>query len=204
MKKIIAVRHAESIGNAGMATADPGSNPLTPKGEEQALHAAQIISMLLEPQLFIASKYMRTQQTLEPLRERFPHVPVEIWDIHEFCLLNPAHYSNTTPEDRRPHVLEYWEKNDPLHCGGGEAECFVAFMTRVETAVQNLQSHPCQNIVMFSHELVLKAINFLKAKTNFRPLKDESVAFQKEIMREFETYNLEHRIQNASPYLLDL
>jgi broad specificity phosphatase PhoE len=202
MKRIIAVRHAESMGNAGLATSDPGSNSLTQKGRSQAMHAAQIISTLLQPELFIVSKYIRTQQTLEPLVQRFPTVPIEVWDIHEFCMLNPTYYQNTRPEDRKPHALQYWEDNNPLHCNGGEAECFVDFVTRIEHTVHKLRTHSCNNIVLFSHAFILLGINFLKDKTNFKPLKDENLEFQKKVMREFRNYSDVNDIANASPYIL--
>jgi broad specificity phosphatase PhoE len=204
MKYIIAVRHAESMGNAGMRTKSPTSNPLTEKGIEQARKTAETIRTLIEPELFVVSKYIRTQQTLEPLKMLYPNVPVETWNIHEFCILNSKKFSDTTEEHRKPFVLRYWKTNDPHHSEGGGAECFIDFVTRIEHMVHALREHRANNIVICSHALVLSGLNFLKMRTNFDPIKGLSLEIQKEIMNDFGIHCREHRIPNAIPYLLKL
>jgi 2,3-bisphosphoglycerate-dependent phosphoglycerate mutase len=206
-KYIIAVRHAQSMTNAGLVTKTPESVDLTDLGREQSRKAADTIHTIMgeeQPQLFVVSNYIRTQQTLEPTKERYPNVPIEKWKIHEFCMLNPKFFSNTSQAQRRPFVVRYWKNNDPHHCEGGRAECFIDFVTRIENMVSKLQTHKANNIIVFSHCFVLNGINFLKTRTNFKPLKDSPLDFQREIMRDFRTYCDEHEIPNATPYRLDL
>src|SRR5580704_19507902 len=95
--RIILVRHGESVANAGGKTADQITNPLTPLGRAQSRDFAQRLDC--EPTLFITSSFVRAQQTAEPLRQRFPSVPVEEWPIHEFTFLNPSRHNNTSEAD---------------------------------------------------------------------------------------------------------
>ena len=73
--KIILVRHGQSVTNAGGKAADQVSNPLTELGRAQSREFADRLEC--KPTLFITSPFLRTQQTSEPLRQRFPDVPVE-------------------------------------------------------------------------------------------------------------------------------
>ena len=72
---IILVRHGQSVTNAGGRAADQVSNPLTELGRAQAREFAERLDC--KPTLFVTSPFLRAQQTSEPLRQRFPNVPVE-------------------------------------------------------------------------------------------------------------------------------
>ena len=72
-------RHGESISNAGAATSDPASIPLTDCGRNQAEQIAQ--SYEARPTLIVVSSYQRTWQTAAPVIARFPEVPVEEWPV---------------------------------------------------------------------------------------------------------------------------
>ena len=86
--RILLVRHGQSVTNAGGRAADQVSNPLTELGRAQSREFAERFDC--KPTLFVASPFLRAQQTSEPLRQRFPDVPVEEWPIQEFSFLNPA------------------------------------------------------------------------------------------------------------------
>ncbi len=101
--KIILVRHGQSVTNAGGKAADQVSNPLTELGRAQSREFADRLDC--KPTLFITSPFLRAQQTSEPLRQRFPDVPVEEWPIQEFSFLNPVLHKGTSEADRQPHVL---------------------------------------------------------------------------------------------------
>jgi broad specificity phosphatase PhoE len=88
--KIILVRHGQSVTNAGGRAADQVSNPLTELGRAQSREFADRFDCT--PTLFVLSPFLRAQQTSEPLRQRFPDVPVEEWPIQEFSFLNTLLY----------------------------------------------------------------------------------------------------------------
>src|SRR5436309_16016109 len=96
--RIILVRHGQSVTNAGGRAADQVSNPLTELGRAQARQFAECLDC--KPTLIVTSLFLRAQQTSEPLRLRFPDVPVEQWAVQEFSFLNPALHRGTSELDR--------------------------------------------------------------------------------------------------------
>src|SRR5262245_37165828 len=93
-KQVWLIRHGESVGNAGLATSEPATIPLTRKGIEQTLRLVD--SFRQTPSLIVTSPYIRTQQSAEPTIRRFPMVPREQWEVQEFTYLTPARYKDTT------------------------------------------------------------------------------------------------------------
>lgn len=88
-KVLLLVRHGQSTGNVNLPTQDHASIPLTALGEEQAKRLSTRIDA--RPDLIVTSSFRRAQQTAEPLRERFPDVPVEVWpETAEFTYLSPS------------------------------------------------------------------------------------------------------------------
>ncbi|MEQ1833285.1 MAG: histidine phosphatase family protein, partial [Candidatus Eisenbacteria bacterium] len=126
---VLLVRHGESVGNAGLATEDAASTELTALGVQQAQAVAQALPAA--PALFVVSSYARAQRSAEPSRARFPHVPVEIWPVHEFTYLAPHVYAGTTVSERQPEVEAYWAAADPHLVAGEGAESFAGFLGRV-------------------------------------------------------------------------
>lgn len=98
------IRHAESAANAGAATSDPASIPLTPRGHDQALAGSDSFSAA--PDLIICSPFLRVQQTAAPTCVRFTAAPVQTWAVQEFTYLAPARCAHTTAEQRRPWVAQ--------------------------------------------------------------------------------------------------
>lgn len=149
MKKIWFVRHGESVANAGAATADHRTIPLSDLGEEQARAVSIIIP---EPQLIVQSPYLRAKQTAAPLCRLYPDVPVETWDcVHEFVYLSPATCSGTTSAQRRPRVIAYWRHLDPAYLDAPDAESYNDLLARIEMTRKCLLARPESFIVVFSH-----------------------------------------------------
>jgi 2,3-bisphosphoglycerate-dependent phosphoglycerate mutase len=158
--RIILVRHGESVANAGGKTADQITNPLTPLGRAQSRDFAQRLDC--EPTLFITSSFLRAQQTAEPLRQRFPSVPVEEWPVHEFTFLNPSRHNNTSEADREPSVSAYWQRLDPNFVDGHGAESFSGFLARAREAIRRLLSrNPGGCIVIFTHGFFMQAFRLV-------------------------------------------
>ncbi|HXC96598.1 MAG TPA: histidine phosphatase family protein [Edaphobacter sp.] len=158
--KIILVRHGQSLANAGGVTADHDSNPLTELGRQQAKDLVDEIGC--KPTLIVISPFLRAQQTAEPLRRRFPDVPVEEWPIQEFTFLEPSLYRNTSEMDRDPHIATYWERKDPNFVDGYGAESFHAFVERARDAIRRLATRNSGGcVVIVSHGFFMQAFRLL-------------------------------------------
>lgn len=148
------IRHAQSIANAGEPTTDPHSIPLSQLGREQAggLARSGLIDALIrrvrdgEIDLrLITSRMARTQQTLAPAAARIGEEcnggdpwPVDRWPVDEFTFLSFARLNRelgkaSTIIDRRRLGTPYWERCDPHHRDGDDAESFATFRNRVRT-----------------------------------------------------------------------
>lgn len=156
MKKVWFIRHGESEANAGLPTSFPDQITLTAKGIEQAKELAT--SLVEKPDLIITSKYIRTQQTADPAIHKFKDVPVEVWPLHEYDFLSPESCVNTTVEQRKPLVQNYWRNCDATFVDGPGAESFYEFKKRVLDCVHRLESNPNDFIIVFAHGHVIRAI----------------------------------------------
>ena len=150
------IRHGESRGNAGERTDLPATIELTEKGRAEAEQLAA--SFPGEPDLIVVSPYIRTSQTAEPLRRRFPAVPVEEWPIHEFTYLPPEAYRTTTQQEREIPSLQYWTRCDPEENLGQGAESFTDFIGRMVEFRRRIFSSDARKIAVFCHGYVVKAI----------------------------------------------
>lgn len=156
MKEIRLIRHAESLANAGAATSTPRDIPLSDKGHEQAKRLAESITN--EPERIILSPYVRTRETAQPLLERFRDCPVETLSTQEFTYLSIARCRNTTREDRRPMVEEYWARSDPNYTDGGQAESLAELIFRAQDFLRRTREMEGELIFAFTHEQFIKAV----------------------------------------------
>jgi probable phosphoglycerate mutase len=185
--RVILVRHGQSVANAGGKTADHITNPLTDIGRMQSIDFAEDIDC--KPTLIVVSPFQRTQQTAEPLRERYPDVRVEEWPIEEFTFLVPANYKNTSEKDRQPHVMAYWQRQDSAFVEGPGAESFTQFLGRARNAVRRLVSMDHGGcIVLFTHGFFMQA---------FRLVVLFPKATDAELMSNFQRFHLVNFIQNT-------
>ena len=152
------IRHGESISNAGGVTSSSESVPLTAIGERQAQRAADVL--VEKPSLIIQSPYKRAQQTAEPTINRWPDVEVVTWPVHEFTYLSRNKLGPTTPEQRQPSAIRYWEQNDPDYRDGEDSESFNSFIERVEFIADKLKALETERTYIFSHGLFLKILFF--------------------------------------------
>lgn len=161
-KKIILVRHAESIANAGFQTSHAHSIPLSPKGLTQA--EAIVNDFPIVPELIVTSSFLRTQQTAAPLISKTPDARVEVWDmIHEFTYLDREKQKNKTPEQRRPFAIAYWNQKDPFYRDGPEEESFYDLLKRIERFLEVLEQRKENTIAVFSHGQFLNALKIVKS-----------------------------------------
>ena len=187
--RVILIRHGQSMANAGAKTADHFSNPLTELGRMQALDFAEQVDCT--PTFIVASPFLRAQQTAEPLRQRFPDVPVEEWPIHEFTFLDPSRHNGTSEEDRQPYVSAYWERQDHTFIDGQGAESFTQFFDRAREAIFRLVSmDPGGCIVVFTHGFFMQAFRLALLFPN---------ATDAELMANFRRFHYVNFIHNIQP-----
>lgn len=148
------IRHGESASNAGLATEATQTVQLTEKGHTQARKAA--LAFEQAPTLIVTSRYMRAIQTAQYTIDRFPNVPVETWDVHEFTYLSFAAIGKTTLEERRPIVQDYWDRADPAYVHGEDAESFDHFVQRVKKLEEQICAIDNRSIAVFGHGFVMK------------------------------------------------
>jgi broad specificity phosphatase PhoE len=185
--KIILVRHGQSVANSGGRTADHDMNPLTELGRAQARGLLERLSC--KPTLFVVSPFLRAQQTAEPLRERFPDVPVEEWPIYEFTFLEPSQHRGTNEDDREPHVAAYWEREDSSYVAGPGAESFISFLDRAREAIRRLITrNPGGCVVIFTHGYFMQAFRLVLLFPN---------ATDSDLMANFRRFHFVNLIQNV-------
>jgi broad specificity phosphatase PhoE len=183
---VILVRHGQSVTNAGGKAVDHINNPLTELGRAQSKDFAERLDC--KPTLLVISPFLRAQQTAEPLRRRFPDVPVEEWAIQEFSFLNPLLHKGTSEEDREPHVADYWQREDPIYIEGPGAESFTLFLDRAREAIHRLVTRDAGGcIVVFTHGFFMQAFRMLLLFPN---------ATDAELMTNFRRFHFVNLIQN--------
>jgi broad specificity phosphatase PhoE len=186
--RIVLVRHGQSVTNAGGRAADQVGNPLTELGRAQSREYAEHLDC--KPTLFVISPFLRAQQTSEPLRQRFPDVPVEEWPIQEFSFLNPSLHRGTSEADREPHVVAYWQREDPAYTAGPEAESFTSFLDRARETIRRLAARdPGGCIILFTHGFFMQAIRLLLLFPD---------ATDAELMANFQRFHFVNLIQNIA------
>lgn len=146
-------RHGESSANAGFATENPSSIPLTDKGVAQAQALADHFTGT-PPQRIFYSPFIRAQNTAQPMIAKFNTIPAIPWPIEEFTYLSPERFANTSTLERLPFVQDYWGIADPDRVDGAGAESFNQFMARVLGALRRLaalQAEGLTDVMLFGH-----------------------------------------------------
>jgi broad specificity phosphatase PhoE len=154
---IYMVRHGQSASNAGGITTCASDICLSEKGWQEARGFAQEVDK--KPDMIIVSPFLRAQQTSEPLLEKFPDVPVEVWDVQEFIFLGDASYVNTTNLERRKWDAEYFAKDDPDYAHGEGGESFNQMMQRVDAFLEKAKSiDEDKYVLVFSHDRFIRGV----------------------------------------------
>ena len=170
MKSFVLVRHGQSEDNAGMVSRGLGKTHLTNKGRQQAKFTGE--HWRKEPDLIVVSPYIRTAQTAEPTIKRYSNAPVETWQIEEFRQLCAARYEGLSMEDRRPHYLAHWEKNDPDYIDGDGvgSESLRDLTGRLDNLENQLLETDFSNAYIFCHGFFLRAFMLRHTWGGTRPI----------------------------------
>lgn len=194
MRQVRLIRHGESAANAGEASLDHASIPLTMTGVEEAHLVAR--SFNHAPALIVTSPFSRAQATAMATVAAFPNTPFEIWPIYEFTYLEPARCANTTVAQRRDWVEAYWAKSDPAFSDGAGAESFLDFICRAQSFLDQLAKHPAQDIAVFSHGQFINAVAWLIDR---KPLVIDGRA-----MADWREYEITNHVPNCCGYRLSM
>ncbi len=192
MKHVRLVRHGESAANAGHASRNHESIPLTLRGLEQAITVAR--SFTKAPELIVASPFARAQATAQETAAVFPTVAIETWPIQEFTYLAPARCVDTTVAQRRDWVEAYWARAEPAFSDGEGAESFLNFITRAKAFLERLAGHSATTVVVFSHGQFLNAVAWL--------LEHRPQALDSRAMTDWRRYEIENHIPNGCGFYL--
>lgn len=192
MKIVRLVRHGESAANAGAATLDHASIPLTEKGIKQAKRVAQSVDRT--PELIVASPFSRARATADATISVFPEAPFETWPIEEFTYLDPTRCVNTTVGQRKAWVDQYWANADPSYIDGEGAESFLEFVGRARSFLDRLTMLPAQDILVFSHGQFLNAVAWLIER---KPLQVDAQA-----MMDWRRYEIDNHVPNGCGYVV--
>lgn len=192
MKRVRLIRHAESAANAGEASTDHATIPLTQKGVEQAHAVAR--SFTCAPGLIVASPFSRAQHSAIPTLDIFPTTSIETWPVQEFTYLEPTRCANTTVAQRREWVDAYWSRSDPVFRDGAGAESFLDFISRAQSFLIRIEAHSAQDIVVFAHGQLINAVAWLIER---KPQQINSQA-----MANWREYELENHVPNCGGYTL--
>ncbi|MBX8486163.1 histidine phosphatase family protein [Pseudomonas cichorii] len=192
MKHVRLIRHGESAANAGAASLDHATIPLTAKGIEQAHAVAK--SFVKAPALIVASPFSRARATAMATARAFSSAQHEIWPIHEFKYLEPARCANTTVAQRREWVDAYWYRSDPAFTDGEGAESFLDFISRAQGFLHKLAEHPGDDLVVFSHGQFINAVAWLIER---KPQQIDGRA-----MADWRQYEIANHVPNCGECLL--
>ncbi|UNK48172.1 histidine phosphatase family protein [Lysobacter sp. S4-A87] len=148
------IRHGQTTANAGQVTDNHSDICLTALGEQQAREV--VAKILHPPDLIVVSPFRRTLDTAQPLIQAHPATAVETWPIQEFSYLAPARANRTSYAERKPMIAEYWQRADPDHVDGAEAESFAQFVARLQAFHERLWQQ-AGRVVVFGHGQFLRA-----------------------------------------------
>ncbi len=193
MSTVWLIRHGESQSNAGLPTDRPESTRLTARGIDQAKQVAANLKSHTSLDLIVTSRYKRMQETAAFMQSRFPDVPLEKWNVHEFTYLSPPYLGISTIHNQSPLVEAYWEQRLPASEDGTESESFDAFIKRVRGFVERLRSSEFgsgKTIAVFSHEQFITAVRWL--------IERNPTSITEKAMDDFKSYLKQNPIPNGA------
>jgi broad specificity phosphatase PhoE len=161
---IFLVRHGQSSAQVSETViASYGKTPLTALGRQQAQTFANSITS--PPGLIVSSPFVRAQETATFLHVKFPFVPFETWDVHEFTYLDPVKCFMTTREQRRPWREEYIKRCDPLEKAWNDAESFSEFAQRTKAFLEKAKRLEVETAYVFTHAYFIRLVQMISKET---------------------------------------
>ncbi len=189
---IYLIRHAQSLGNVNGKTESHASIPLTEFGHEQA---QKLVDVLPPAKQIFISPFLRTRLTAEPILLRDQITP-QVLDIQEFSYLSDTRCKNTTLEERKPWVDDYWNQADVNLVTSEGAESFANFYQRVTDFISHLDSlkvhYQHDHLLVFSHGQFLQLLKMLV---------EQKRELSSQLMRDFRYALLNHQLDNTEFFI---
>lgn len=150
------VRHGESNSNADSISRGPAS-VLTEKGEQEAKIVAERMQRI-GVDAIVASPYVRTKQTAQPISELLG-LPIE---ENELLIewRTPSSHINKSRKDpiiaqERNQLFENFGITDFVH---SDEETFTAMKERALRAIESLRAHPKDRLCVVTHGIFMRAL----------------------------------------------
>lgn len=202
MRKIILIRHAESVANTGDLILHKNIIRLSKNGYRDSIEFSKNISRI---DRIILSKYIRTIETAEPIYKKFPKSEVHLWyDLHEFDYVNPESLIYLSVEHRKLTEQNYWDRLDPFVRDSPERENFKEFVDRVIKIIEKLQKINEGVNYVFTHGMIIKLIMVLLSE-NIRSLsRNQNDDFYKKIMKKFVDFEMSTNINIKNLFEIEI
>jgi broad specificity phosphatase PhoE len=150
------IRHGESERNAGLPYRDDADMSLTQQGHQQARAISNWVAA--PPAKIVTSCYRRSQQSAEPLIDKYPDVPVVQWPVHEFRILAESDHDEKFANQRASMIEQYWNAEKPYLVQGPGAESFAQFVRRVVEVYDMMLQEMQGPIAVYSHRKFIAAL----------------------------------------------
>lgn len=197
MKHIYLIRHGQSVSNAGGEAQLNAQIALTELGNKQATAVAEwIIATLGENIASInVSKFLRTQQTAQPLVDKTGIAATVIDNLQEFDYLSFKKMAGRSVAERWRMAEAYWLEKAPEELDGDDAESYQQFCTRVAKVLKHFATLEDGNHVVYTHGLWISMLIWqLLGQPNSN----------NENMRKFRQFEMSIRARNCEVFLLSL
>jgi broad specificity phosphatase PhoE len=155
MGKLILVRHGESLGNRERVFGvNPAELPLTDLGYRQAREVAHRIRTLFQPELVVASPFLRARETARVIAEILK-LPLEVEPLlyeRDVGVLQGQSYDAL-------HAALNYDADAPWLWKPEGGESYVDVQARVAPILDRLaQAHASRDVVIVSHGGVMQTL----------------------------------------------
>jgi len=148
MKILTMYRHAESEANIGGISRPNAEIEITESGR---LHAEQVAEKIInKPSKIYISEFIRTEQSAQPLLDKFNIKPIKYAGLNEFNTFGYETVKGLNGQQRAPLTLNYWKTSDPNKRIGDTGETFNEFSQRVKNFIPTLKTFEDKSII-FGH-----------------------------------------------------
>ncbi len=197
MKKIYLVRHGQSTANAGGVAQRNADIELTELGRRQAYDVAEWVLQTLGQDLksVSVSRYIRTQQTAQPLLDKLNIQPKIIEGLQEFDLLGFSRLKDASFEQRMAMTDAYWQGSPPNIPHASDAESFQDFYQRIPKVLAQFKQFEPGNHVVYTHGYWISMLIWYLLGLP---------ADQPEHVAKFRQFELSIRAQNGEVFCLTL
>lgn len=147
MQQFIFIRHGESLSNAGSSIILPNADiPLTHKALQQAQDLASTWETV--PSAIYTSEFIRTQQTANPLCDKYAITATPLAILNECDTLGFDLLKTLPPEEKLPLIQRYWKDGNPHERIGQMGETYAEFCGRVAEFTTELPSLKKRSIII--------------------------------------------------------